>query len=240
MFPAELVDALLAAFKEIEGNFALRKWKASELDAGHFVEAARRMIDHSLAGVYIPIGRPLANFTDVDLKRLEQLPGDESLRLLVPRALKSIYNIRNKRGVGHLGLVSPNEMDATYILYSAKWVIAEFLRLSSSASPEVVQAEIARIVERRIGVLWKSGDVVRVLSATLPAREQILVHLLDDSPQHRDALQGKIEYRNQTNFRKILGRLHASRLVECSNDGLCQITPRGQSEAEALVASLQS
>jgi hypothetical protein len=46
--PNDLVDALLAAYKEIETNYVQRKWKASELDAGHFVEAARRIVEHRL------------------------------------------------------------------------------------------------------------------------------------------------------------------------------------------------
>src|SRR5688572_15929335 len=123
-FPADVVDAVLAAYKEIESNFALRKWKASELDAGHFVEAARRIVDHALTGSHIPIGKKLADFSDAELKRYEQQVGDESYRMLIPRILKSVYNIRNKRGIGHLGSISANEMDATYIMYSAKWVLA--------------------------------------------------------------------------------------------------------------------
>lgn len=97
-YPAELVNALLNAYSEIESNFAVRKWKASELDAGHFVEAVRRVLDHTLFAAYVPIGKSLPNFSDSELKRYEQSSGDESLRLHIPRVLKSIYNIRNKRG----------------------------------------------------------------------------------------------------------------------------------------------
>ena len=48
--PQELVEALLTAFDEIESNFVNRKWKASELDAGHFVEAVHRIIERQLFG----------------------------------------------------------------------------------------------------------------------------------------------------------------------------------------------
>src|SRR5437870_2005630 len=92
-FPPDVVDALLAAYKEIEGNFAVRKWKASELDAGHFVEASRRLIDHALTGSHTPIGGKLADFSDAELKRYEQQKGDESYRMLIPRVLKSVFNI---------------------------------------------------------------------------------------------------------------------------------------------------
>src|SRR5690606_27634578 len=95
--PDELISPLLDAYKEIEVNFSARRWKASELDAGHFVEVVRRIIDFQLTGTYLPIGRPLPALSDQELRRYEQALGHESLRLLIPRLLKAVYNIRNKR-----------------------------------------------------------------------------------------------------------------------------------------------
>jgi hypothetical protein len=73
--PGELVDALLAAYEEIERNFIHGKWKASELDAGHFVEAARRVIEYRLLGSFTPIGRDLPKFNDQVLQKYENAPG---------------------------------------------------------------------------------------------------------------------------------------------------------------------
>ncbi|WP_376694489.1 hypothetical protein [Wenzhouxiangella sp. EGI_FJ10409] len=239
-FPNELVDALVDAYSEIEQAFALGKWKASELDSGHFVEAARRILEYVLFGKYTAIGKPLPGFSDHELKKYEQGSGDESYRILIPRILKSIYNLRNKRGVGHLGNVSPNEMDATYILYSVKWVLAELLRLSSGQDAGVVQSQISGIVERKIGTLWKYEDVVRILNPSCSARDQVLVFLFDESPRSASELQALVEYKNTTNFRKILARLHTSRLIELQPDGRCIISPTGQLEAENIISRLSS
>lgn len=239
-FPNRLVDALVDAFSEIENAFALGKWKASELDSGHFVEAARRILEHVLFGKYTPIGKSLPDFSDHELKRYEQVSGDESYRILIPRTLKSIYNLRNKRGVGHLGDVSPNEMDATYILYSVKWVLAELLRLSSGQDAGVVQSQISGIVERNIGTLWKHDDIVRILDASCSARDQVLVFLFDESPRSDSELQALVEYKKRSNFRKILFRLHASRLIELKPDGRCMISPTGQLEAETIISRLSN
>ena len=100
--PHDVVDALLNAYREIEENYVLKKWKASELDAGHFVEAARRIIEYELTSSYTLISQKLPNFNDKILLSYENASGDESFRILIPRALKAIYNIRNKRGVGHI------------------------------------------------------------------------------------------------------------------------------------------
>ncbi len=49
-FDKLIADAIVKAYQEIEQNYVLRKWKPSELDAGHFVEAVRRAIDLELTG----------------------------------------------------------------------------------------------------------------------------------------------------------------------------------------------
>src|SRR2546425_2029562 len=188
--PPDVVDALLEAYKEIESNYALRKWKASELDSGHFVEAARRLLENVLLGAYTPIGQSLPKFNDGVLAQYEKGAGHESFRILIPRVLKAIYNIRNKRGVGHVGPVSPNEIDSTLILYSAKWVLAELVRLASGFSPADVQRAVDEIIERYVPIPWKQGARTRVLERKVPARDQILILLYDQSPQSEDALSG--------------------------------------------------
>ena len=173
-FPAAVVDALLDAYREIEHNYVLRKWKASELDAGHFVESARRAIEHERFGAATQIGTDLPRFNENELKRYVAATGDESFRILIPRVLWSIYGIRNKRGVGHVGLVSPNQMDSALILADAKWVLAELVRLASGLSPSETQKLVDAIVERKLDLLWKQGDVTRVLASGIAARDQNL------------------------------------------------------------------
>jgi hypothetical protein len=235
--PNELVDALLTAYEEIERNFIHGKWKASELDAGHFVEAARRVVEHRLFGAYTPIGKDLPKFNDQALQRYETASGDESYRMLIPRVLRAIFGIRNKRGVGHLGAISPNEMDATLILYSVKWVLAEILRIESGLAPSDTQKAIDRIVERQTALIWKEGAIVRVLDRSLKTRDEVLLLLYDRSPQNEEELRTTCEYKNVSDFRKILRRLHTDKLVFYGPDRVCLIMPPGVKTAERIVRS---
>lgn len=232
--PSDLVDPLLDAYREIESNFAIRKWKASELDAGHFVEAARRIVELTLFGRATPIGKPLALFTDAELTRYEKAQGDDSYRILIPRALKSIYNIRNKRGVGHLGVVSPNEMDSTYILYSVKWVLAELVRLNSRLPASETQDAVDAIVERQIELLWKFDGRTRVLDGSLGVRERVLVLLYNNSPQLTTDLQRDAEYPTARGFDAILFSLHNELMIDHSG-GTVRISPLGRVEAERII-----
>jgi hypothetical protein len=233
-FPPEIVDALLNAYSEIEGNYILKKWKASELDSGHFVEAARRIIEYELTGTYTPISKKLPNFNDAILKSYETSSGDESFRIIIPRALKAIYNIRNKRGVGHISGVSPNEMDSTYILYTVKWVLAELIRLASGLPFSETQKLIDLITERKMELIWKEPNFTRILHTSIKARDKILLLLYDQSPREDKKLQSIIEYSSKSKFKGILRALHKQRLIEYQADGLCILSPKGLIEAEAI------
>jgi hypothetical protein len=237
--PKELVEALLTAYGEIESNFVHRRWKASELDAGHFVEAVRRIIEHRLFRTYTPIGKSLSGFNDKLLLQYEQGTGDESYRILLPRILRAIYGIRNKRGVGHLGLISPNEMDATLILYNVKWVLAEILRLESGLTPAETQKAIEVVIERETPLLWKEGTLVRVTDKSVTARDQVLLLLYDTSPQSEEYLREQCEYKHVGNFRRILKRLHADKLIFFAPDAKCIIMPNGVAAAEAVLRRRQ-
>lgn len=232
---ATLAAELLKAYGEVIENFALRKWKYSELETGHFVESARRFIELKLFGRYTPIGQNLPSFNDPELQRYQNVTGDESYRVIIPRVLFSVFTIRNKRGVGHVGPVSPNEMDATFALSGTKWTLAELVRLNSNLPISETLELISRIVERRLDLLWKDGDTVRILDHKMPAPDKVLVHLYDKSPQTRAELQAAIEYKNSSDFLKVLKRLHATRHTDLSADGTCKITTKGILAAEEIV-----
>ncbi len=233
----DITNHLLSSFKEIEENFVIKKWKPSELNAGHFVESVRRILEFELSGNYTPYGQNLSNFNDQTIRQYEQAQGHESFRMLIPRTLKSIYNIRNKRGVGHVGPVLPNKMDASFILSSVKWILAELIRLKSNLSPDDTLALINQISDRNIELLWDTDGLRRVLNSKIPAKEQVLILLFDKSPCHIEELRNAIEYKNAPNFRKlVVGKLHGERFIELNQEnGICSISPTGTIRAEELI-----
>lgn len=231
----EFAEKIISAYKEIESNFLLEKWKASELDAGHFVEAIRRVLEKELTGSYTPFNNSLSTFNDRTLTQYEQCSGHESYRILIPRILKSIYNIRNKRGVGHITDISPNEMDSTLILYSVKWVLSEIIRLKSNLTILETQKLIDDIVERKIHLIWKGADIKRILKDGISAKDQVLILLYDKSPQSIEELRSIVEYKNQSNFRALIKELHSKRLLELDPSNQCTISPKGLLYAEEKI-----
>jgi hypothetical protein len=233
--PAELLSALADAHREMEENYRLERWKTAQLDAGHFVEAVRRIIERELFGGYTPIGTSLPSLNYRELERYERATGDESMRVLIPRVLLAMYSVRNKRGVAHLGAISPNEMDAAIIVRSGRWVLAELVRLKGGLAPDEATAVVQALTEKDVPLVWSVDGVDRVLDPTLPARDQVLILLHARSPRSIADLQQATEYQNTTNFRKLLKRLHVDRLIEMRPTGACHISLLGIRRAEALL-----
>jgi hypothetical protein len=131
-------------------------------------------------------------------------------------------------------------MDATFILYSIKWVLAELVRLNSTLSSDETLALISSIVERQLDLIWKHDGIVRILNTNMPKNLQVLVLLYDENTQSEEKLIKAVEYSNSTDFRKVLKKFHKERLLEYKSDQkICTITPKGLIEAEKIIKKYQ-
>lgn len=234
-FPSDLVTAATKAFEDVQANYRIEKWKTSELDAGHFVEAIRRILEHELTGSYTPVTKSLGSFSPAVLSKYESSQGDEAFRILIPRVLFSVYCIRNKRGVGHLAALSPNKLDATYILNSCKWVLAELVRISSGSDPKLAHEITESIMERQLDIVWDDGESFMYLSGNLNTDNKILIALYKQDRRTIKELQELTKYKNKTNFRKIIEKLRKCNYIDVISGDICKISPLGVSQVEAVI-----
>lgn len=246
-YPAELVDELMTTHRVLKENFLLSQHEPSELNGGKFVETCVRMIQHTTANTYTALGTPLKNVAGI-LRGFENLPTTsalESFRIHIPRVLLSIYNIRNKRGVGHVGGdVSANEVDSTLVATSADWVLAELFRIHFSMSLEDAQEIVDALVKRPVALVEELHNVGRVLLPTMSQGNQVLA-LLSASANGTmdvDELVQSVEPRNEGDFRnRVLRGLHDHRLIEYRpSGGTCTLTSRGHREVDRLYPAWHS
>ena len=233
----EISDIIVDSYKDVERSYFLKYWKVSELDAGHFVEAVRRFIELQLFGAYTPLGKTLPNFNDSEMKRYESAKGEETYRIHIPRLLMVIYGIRNKRGVGHISSISPNHMDATFVLSAVKWILADLVRVNSSVGPDETSLIVDHIVERTVEGMWEEGDVTRIIADGLSLKEKILFLLYSKNSMSDEDMFNIIEYSNKSYMKKLLRGMHSSRIIEYKKDGVCVLSPKGISLAEEIVLS---
>jgi len=162
-----------------------------------------------------------------------------SFQILVPRLLPALYEVRNNRGVGHVGGdVDPNHMDAVFVLNSCNWVMAELVRVFHDVSIDEAQRIVDELVERRTSLLWIGDNMRRVLEPKLSLQDQVLLLLCTSAGKISvtDLLKWT-DYKNASYFRKLLSQMHKQRLIELSADGSAAlILPPGDKLASELIA----
>jgi hypothetical protein len=247
--PSALRDPLFKSYQEIATNFAEHRWEPSELNGGKLSEVVYSIVSGVISGSFPSKPSKPRNMV-LACQGLEKSPsqpgrvGDHSLRILIPRVLPALYDIRNNRGVGHSGGdVNPNFMDATVVYGMASWILAELIRVFHGVSTTEAQETVDAIVERKIGLVWEFDDFKRVLDPDMNKNDQTLV-LLYSKPAwvEEEALFGWVEYSSKTMFRRnILEPLHKERLIEYdSKYKRARISPRGSSHVEQEILKTRS
>jgi hypothetical protein len=240
LVPTELAKELLDEFDELNHRYYLGDFRPSELSGGRFSEAAFRICEQICFGNYTPISKTLPKIDDL-IRKLESTPdaqADTTFRIHIPRTLRLIYDLRNKRDVAHLGSsISPNFTDASLVLMSVSWVVSEIVRVSHKCSIQEAQRIVNSLVQRRSPLIWEEEDFVRVLDPSLPFRDQVLLILHHFQPQWIDEqkLFDSVEYSNISVFRKnILNSLHKEALIQYKSRK-AKILPTGNKYVEEVL-----
>jgi hypothetical protein len=240
-FPAPLRKELIDSYDEIVRRYREGNWEPSELNGGKFCEIVYSIISGHGAGAFPPSASKPANMVDAcrALEKLDSQKFSRSVRIQIPRVLLGIYEVRNNRGVGHVGGdVDANEMDARFVLHACQWVMAELVRVFHGVDIETATNTVATLSERVVPVVWDVGGKSRVLDTSLSAKEKTLI-LLYKSPKSMPAstLCASLEYSTLGNYKRdVLRKLHAERIVEFDEDsGFVSLSPTGVHRAEQVL-----
>jgi hypothetical protein len=235
--PPTLRTELIDTFSQIEHNFRERRWEPSELNGGKLCEIVYTIIRGHIDGNFPPSASKPANMVDA-CKQLEQAPATfpRSFRIQIPRVLIALYEIRNNRGVGHVGGdVNPNEMDAACVLQMSKWTITELVRAFHSTTTEEAEALVAAVTEREIPLIWVVDGIHRVLDTNLSMADKTLAILYAVSGGMTELeLLSSVEHSNPSTYRRdVLRKLHKMRLLEFNEaTRVTKISPLGSVHVE--------
>jgi len=239
--PATLRDELIACYQEIVRNYVEHRWEPAELNGGKLCEVVYTILDGAISGTFAAHATKPPRLVDA-CRALEAKPadpqrvGDRSLRILIPRLLPFLYELRNNRGVGHVGGdADPNHEDAEAVLSMSSWVLAELVRIFHGVSLSEAQSAVDGLVQRRHPLVWTVAGTKRVLDPKMKKSDQVLVLLYSEtnwSPVA--ALCEWVEYSSASMFRsRVLDPLHSARLIEHdAKASRVRITPRGVRHVE--------
>lgn len=229
-FPSDVVDEVLASYVEAKRRYYLGDLRPQAVEGGRFSEGVFRLLQHASGQSVTPMGKTLPS-VDQLLSRLEQSAGQpDSVRLHIPRTLKLIYDIRNKRDVAHLGDgIDPNVQDATLVTSNMDWVLAELVRLYHGVSADRAQQIIENLVSKEVPAIQEIYGQPVILSDIQP-RDQALLMLYRAGAEGAslDELASWLRVARKDHLRTRLVRLDADKLVlEHPRSGRFHITVMG-------------
>jgi hypothetical protein len=236
-FPTNLVDELMECYREQKKNFYLGRMRPNEVEGGRFAEAAFRMLQHAAGFAVTPLGTQLD--TDGIIRSLANLPfgsAADSIRLHIPRTLRVIYDIRNKRDAAHLADgIDPNLQDSSLVSATMDWVLAEFVRLAGGVSPDGAFALVKAITIRRIPAVEQFGDFLKTLRPSLGPSDRIplLLYHCADSGATASELSNWLKPKQRTNLHRTLAQLEHDKDYIVFADGKYRLTRRGISAIES-------
>jgi len=234
--PATLRKELLAAYEEILRNYRERRWEPAELNGGKLCEVVYTILKGHVAGTFPPRSSKPSNMVDA-CRALEQAGTfPRPIRIQIPRMLIALYEVRNNRGVGHVGGdVDPNHMDAACVLEMSKWVMSELVRVFHDTSTEEATLAVDSLVERTSPTVWKVGNNLRVLDYQKSMKDKVLLLAYHSrGPVQEADVFRWVEHSNASVFRRdVVRRLHKTKLIEYDkNSKAIEISPLGIEDVE--------
>jgi hypothetical protein len=232
-----LVDELLGAYQEAKENYLLGGLRLSAVEGGRFCEAAFRILQQLSIGRFDALGVQLD--TEKVIRDLAQTSAGslpDSVRLHIPRALRVVYDVRNKRDAAHLADgIDPNVQDATLVIGVLDWVLAELVRLHHSVSPDEAQRMVEDLVTRQAPVIQDFEGFLKVLRADLTATPYCLVLLYQRGREGAtfDELSDWVKPPMVQNLNRTLNALVNSKAFVHFDGDRYFITRAGQEEVEA-------
>jgi hypothetical protein len=236
MLPGSLRAELLSTLQTIVNNYREHRWEPAELNGGKLCEVVYTILRGHVDGKFPASASKPPNMFSA-CQALEHAQGfPKSVRVQLPRMLVALYDIRNNRGVGHVGgEVNPNFMDATAVLAMAKWVVAELVRIFHKLDPDQAEPIVEALTVREVPLVWEIDGRRRVLDPSLSVKARTLLLLYgSNGPVQETDLRGWVEHPHASHYRRdVLRRAHNEKLVEYAQQaGTVVLSPLGVRHVE--------
>lgn len=233
--PNDLAHEILESFIEAKRRFYMNDFMPNAVAGGRFSEGVLRVLQWGTTGTYTPLSDTKFKADNVINTLAGLAPGShpESVRLHIPRAVRVIYDIRNKRNTAHLSDgIDPNFQDASIVVAVIGWVLAELVRLYHSIAATEAQLIIDALVARDVPMIQVFDGKPRLLK-TLATSDHVLlfVYWAGANGVDRTILASWLPQSMRANLTRTLTNLDSKHLVHFTGS-LARITIPGQRDVE--------
>ncbi len=172
-FPPNKVNEALFCFNKLRQEAQYEHWDTCINYGGTFVEAILKCFHHQRTGVEVD-----SINANEEIKVLEQTTTlSDSERLIIPHALRLIYDFRNRLGGIYNSSFDPVKIDCVQLVSLCKWVVEELARLYLTNDAIAAKVLVDNLLVKENSLVQEfDGDPV-VLPTGLSARVYLEVLL---------------------------------------------------------------
>lgn len=221
-------DAIRKAYNRKDHEKTLNK-------TGKFCETTYQLLQEILEDKHDT--QPNFNRIKDDLEGEPKADYPESIRILIPRVAKAMYDFRSKRGGAHKIEIDHQYIDAHLNVQTSRWIVAEFLRVYGDGDVELetLEAQVQQLATRSIPLVeeFPNGDVM-VLQDPKSAKEEAMMILYHFYPDRisLDRLEEIMDSHSRNNIRTNLNNAEKDqRYVHRGDEGYI-LTEKGRKYIE--------
>lgn len=175
-----LVEDLLEHYRELR-RFQFIDAEKTGLNCAKFCETALKILTYITKGQMIR--KINVGNTITELEKLPESSFDDSIRILIPRNARIVYDIRNRRGIAHSGEIKPNHIDTNLSVNICDWILSELLRIYHDSDVDRIEEIITGLTERKVPIIERFDEDLLILEKDLSFREEILLILYHFYPR---------------------------------------------------------
>jgi hypothetical protein len=213
---SDILDQIFEHYTTLKTSLRLQDWEKCLVRVGKFSEVVMKAIH------FIRTGKATEQISiDTEINEVSKR-GDlsESIRLLIPRAVRVLYDHRSRRGGAHSSF-DPNAMDCAVVVPIADWIVSELVRLYCVTDPERAMKFVAGISAKSVPIVERIEEDYIVLRRGSSARQEISLILYTRYPT-RAATNQLIKWipnHSASNIRLTLANMRKAKLVHSNSDG---------------------
>jgi hypothetical protein len=231
------IDAALKHYSGAIEKYVVGDWEGAIQKAGKFVEAVTKSL-------FLFCGGTIANArhfkAGIELRQLEQRAGyPDAVRIAIPRAAAAVYEIANNRGARHDAHdIEANEMDATMVMPTVSWILAEMIRFAGAGDPASAMALTKEFTRKRYPYFEEiSGRPYVNLNGTPGEIALLIMYSLYPKRIRRSDLVDMVK-RHGSSQSAATAAVHRMKNLVDDENGMWLLRGAGRQTAEAVLLKL--
>lgn len=236
-----IVERLIEEYKEIRKESLLSDAEEVALHSGRFSDLILALVMNYVSGTDINIDEI---HTEELINSLEQMPKNNSsesiLTLAIPRVVKSIHSIRNKKDVAHVKTVDPDFYDIYYCESACNWLFSQIVNLIYGADIDESGRIINSLCEKRIPWIEKFDDgsyLLLIRDMNIIDKSLVVLYKFYPKRKNIDEILSILDYGNRKYLSSQLEKLKENKEIHINETGIV-LTALGLRKAEVLLTSI--